>query len=120
MYCNLLKPIKIGNLELKNRVSFAPTSMGLKLEEKIKKFTDIAKSGVALITLGDVSIRPSFHKMAISLSNEDGVMKYKKIVDEIHNSGAKVSAQLFCSDYDVNLIKDTMKMGITSHDEIKK
>lgn len=56
MYCNLLKPIKIGNLELKNRVSFAPTSMGLKLEEKIKKFSDIAKSGVALITLGDVSI----------------------------------------------------------------
>lgn len=46
-------------------------------------------------------------------------MKYKKIVDEIHNSGAKVSAQLFCSDYDVNLIKDTMNMGITSHDEIK-
>lgn len=120
MYCNLLKPIKIGNLELKNRVSFAPTSMGLKLEEKIKKFSDIAKSGVALITLGDVSIRPSFHKVAISLSDEDGVMKYKKIVDEIHNSGAKVSAQLFCSDYDVNLIKDTMKMGITSHDEIKK
>lgn len=46
-------------------------------------------------------------------------MKYKKIVDEIHNSGAKVSAQLFCSDYDVNLIKDTMNMGIISHDEIK-
>lgn len=38
MYCNLLKPIKIGNLELKNRVSFAPTSMGLKLEEKLKNF----------------------------------------------------------------------------------
>lgn len=120
MYSNLLKSIKIGNLELKNRVSFAPTSMGLNLEEKINKFCKIAKSGVALITIGDVSVRPSFHKMALSLSDEDGIREYKKIVDAIHDSGAKVSAQIFCSDYNMNLIRNTMKLGITSHDEIKK
>ena len=39
-----VKPITIGKCELKNRIIFAPTTLGLKPEEKAAKLSAIAHS----------------------------------------------------------------------------
>ena len=44
-----VKPITIGNCELKNRIFFAPTTLGLKPEEKAAKLSAIAQGQTALI-----------------------------------------------------------------------
>ena len=47
-----VKPITIGNCELKNRIFFAPTTLGLKPEEKAAKLNAIAQGQTALIMDG--------------------------------------------------------------------
>lgn len=95
MYESILDPIKLGNIELKNKIVFAPTTMGLKKEEYLKKLGDIARGGVSLITIGDVDAMPG---LGISLYSKKGMAYYREIVDCIHENGAKACAQLHMSD----------------------
>ncbi len=95
MYETILEPITLGRLQLKNKVVFAPTTMGLKKEAYFKKLEDIAKGGVSLIIIGDVDAMPSLKP---SLYTKKGMADYKELVERIHAQGAKVSAQLHMSD----------------------
>lgn len=52
----LLSPIRIGTMELKNRIVMAPTSMILSLEEKIDFLGRVADGGAALIYIGDMGV----------------------------------------------------------------
>ena len=54
MYETILSPVEIGGLTLKNRIVFAPTSLGLRGEELEQKITAIAEGGCAMIIIGDV------------------------------------------------------------------
>ena len=56
MYETILSPVEIGGLTLKNRIVFAPTSLGLRGEELEQKITAIAEGGCAMIILGDVPV----------------------------------------------------------------
>lgn len=47
MYEMINSPVNLGNVRLKNRIIFAPTSMGLKEEEYFKKIDKIAVGGCA-------------------------------------------------------------------------
>ncbi|MFQ8584494.1 MAG: hypothetical protein ACLSA6_19205 [Holdemania massiliensis] len=49
-----LDPIVIGGCEFKNRIFFAPTTLGLKAEEKTLKLKAIATGQTALIILPDI------------------------------------------------------------------
>ena len=51
-----VKPITIGKCELKNRIIFAPTTLGLKPEEKAAKLSAIAQGQTALIILPDIPV----------------------------------------------------------------
>lgn len=100
MYDALLSPITIGNVSLKNRLSFAPTTLGYTFDKQIAKYRAVAQSGVALITIGDISVLPSFHQQTYSLTDESNIPALRALTDAVHQDGAKVSAQLFCPDYD--------------------
>ena len=52
MYETINSPFKLGNVTLKNRIIFAPTSMGLKEEEYLEKLGAIARGGTAMIIIG--------------------------------------------------------------------
>ena len=82
----LFTPIKFRNLEIKNRVVFAPTSMGYSKEEYLNKLINIASGEVGLIIIGDVSVVDSFHEAMITLSDDKHIDYFKKITDEIHKS----------------------------------
>lgn len=95
-YNTLLSPVKYGNTLLKNRIIFAPTTLGLREKEYLKKIDDIAKGGCALIVVGDVPVAKS--RFGFSLFSKSGFEHYKKITDIGHKYGCLISAQLHQND----------------------
>ena len=91
-----MDPINYGGITLKNRIIFAPTTMGLKMEEYLQKLEDIAEGGCAMMVIGDVPVRKSH--FAPSLWNQKGMEHYRKITDTIHAHDCMVCSQLHQSD----------------------
>ena len=95
-YSTLSSPVNYGNILLKNRIIFAPTTLGLKEEEYLDKIDNIAKGGCALIVVGDVPVAESRH--GFSLFSKSGFKHYKNIADTAHKYDCLVSAQLHQND----------------------
>ena len=51
MYETMFQPITIGGLTLKNRIVFAPTTLGLSEEEYREKIRAIAAGGCAMVII---------------------------------------------------------------------
>lgn len=120
MYENIFKHIKIRDLEIKNRVVFAPTSMGYDRETYLKKLIEIASGEVGLIVIGDISVKDSFHKGIPTLSDDIHIDYYKKVTDAVHKYGCKISAQLFHPDYDIDSIKELMKTKEITREQVRE
>ena len=58
MYETINSPVNYGGLSLKNRIIFAPTSLGLSQEEQTERLRRIAAGGCAMIIVGDVPVLP--------------------------------------------------------------
>lgn len=71
MYDMITSPVEYGGLALKNRIIFAPTTLGLGREELVEKLRQNAAGGCAMIILGDVPVgrrgfgRPCIPKRAL-------------------------------------------------------
>ena len=96
MYETLKSPLNYGGLSLKNRVIFAPTTLGLSQEEMVERMRNIAAGGCAMIIIGDVSVLP--HGFGPSLYTKKGFKFYQTIADAVHQAGCKLCAQLHQSD----------------------
>lgn len=116
---NIFKPIKIRDLEVKNRIVFAPTSMGYDTETTFNKIVNIAKGGTGLIIIGDVSVRSSFHQGLQTLADDKYIDYFKKLTDEVHRYGCKISAQLFHPEYDVDYIAQVIRANKGNREEIR-
>ena len=99
MYETINSPLNYGGLVLKNRVIFAPTSMGLPQEEQAAYLKRLAAGGAAMIILGDVPVLPS--RFGPSLYSKKGFAYYKALADAVHSEGGKICAQLHQSDSDL-------------------
>ncbi len=110
----MLSPIRIGNMELKNRIVMAPTSMILSLQEKIDFLGRVADGGVALIYIGDMGVEyiPNM-KSDMNLLTETGLGGCRKMIERLHKGGAKVGAQLYLWDYDMEQYFALAKSGAT-------
>ena len=97
----LLMPITIGSLTLKNRIVMAPTSMSLPAEEKMAFLGRVADGGASLIYLGDVGVEPVPFGFDCTLFTPEGRDNLRRIVERIHQGGAKAGAQLYLWDYDI-------------------
>ena len=96
----LFQPILLGKTELKNRIVFAPTSVG---REGIDFYEQIAKGETGLIILPDVSVVPSMLG-APSLDSMKFAEYFKKVIDVCGKYGCKVAPQLFHPEYDLAYI----------------
>lgn len=96
MYETINSPLDLGGVKLKNRIIFAPTTMGLAEDEYFKKIEEVAKGGCAMMILGDVSVSKSSHGK--SLYNKKGFDHYQKVIGIAHANNCKIAAQLFQSD----------------------
>lgn len=99
MYEILNTPVNYGGLELKNRVIFAPTSLGLSQEEQLERLRAIAAGGCAMIIIGDVPVGK--HGFGPSLYSKKGFAWYARLTRTIHEEGCLVCAQLHQSDSNV-------------------
>lgn len=102
----LLEPIKVGNLELKNRVMFPPLTTGYEErdgsigEKSLAFYTRLAKGGVGYIVIGDVA-PVNTASPTPKLFDDRQIPTYQKLADSVHAYGAKIGLQLFHPEYDV-------------------
>ena len=75
MYETINSPINYGGLPLKNRIIFAPTSLGLPQTEQLELLKKIACGGCAMIIIGDVPVLPS--RFGPSLYTKKGFDYYR-------------------------------------------
>ena len=99
----LFEPIKIQNMELRNRFVRSATfdgcgsKSGQVSEKQIKIFDELAKGGVGLIIAGITSVHPSGQRFQSqnSIDSDDCIPGFKRLTARIHDRGAKIAVQLF-------------------------
>lgn len=98
----LFSPIKIGNLEIKNRIVMAPMTVDYAnpdetpSERQLAYYAERAKGGAGLITLEVCTVDENHRYQARSLGlyADHLIEPHKKLVDAIHAHGAKVFPQI--------------------------
>ena len=97
----LFSPIKIGTLELKNRIVMLP--MGTSLADRdgnlseafIDYYAARAKGGTGLIVVEVTHVHPTSKiPFYARLYNDEYIPRWKKLVEAVHSGGAKVFPQL--------------------------
>lgn len=95
-YEAICRPINYGGITLKNRIIFAPTTMGLRQGEYFDRIRAIAAGGCAMMIIGDVPVGPS--KFAPTLFSKKGFAFYQRLAEIAHTYDCKLCAQLHQND----------------------
>ena len=102
-YPNLLSPIKIGNVTLKNRICVAPMNLrevdhkGGYTARTIAFNEKFAKGGVALITMGEACVSPdtgSSEDFMLRITNPGAFFSLCDLAETVHRWGAKISMEM--------------------------
>ncbi len=99
----LFQPVKVGPLELKNRIVMAPMTRamspgGVPGENVAQYYRRRAAGGAGLIVTEGTFIphRSSGHDQnAPRFYGDDALAGWKRVVDEVHSAGAKIFPQLW-------------------------
>lgn len=102
-YDMLFSPMKIGNVEVKNRIVMAPMCMGFgQFNGRVTKtmedyYVERAKGGVGLIfteitRVNDITGASSFGQLALSHDYQTESLKH--MVDKVHSYGTKIMVEL--------------------------
>ncbi|SHK63653.1 oxidoreductase [Hespellia stercorisuis] len=101
-YSNLFSPVKIGNVEIKNRIAMMPMGVfsprlmnqdGSYTKDGADYYIERAKGGTGLIITGLVPLPPG-HLPSIVNNVETYVENQRYLVDGCHKYGAKVFIQI--------------------------
>ncbi len=99
-FTRLFEPGKIGKLELKNRIVFAPlvthmaTREGFVTDRQIAYYAERARGGAGLIVIEASYPRSIGYPGRIMLRSDGVIPGLKRLVEAIHNEGAKVVCQI--------------------------
>ncbi len=122
-YDKLFSPIKIGNVEIKNRICMAPMLMdfgqfdGRTTEELMNYYEERAKGGTGLIIteitrVNDVTGGAAFAQLG--LSHDYQIEGMKEFANRIHKYGAKLFVQLHHPGrQNMGLLIGTLPLSIT-------
>jgi 2,4-dienoyl-CoA reductase-like NADH-dependent reductase (Old Yellow Enzyme family)/thioredoxin reductase len=99
---HLSKPIKIGSMEVKNRMVMAPTATNLASPDcgmskpLIAYYTARARGGVGLIIVEDTTISETgkYGWRTLGLFDDRLIPSWQKLTKSVHAYGAKVAPQL--------------------------
>ena len=100
---NLFKPIKLGNVELKNRLVYAPTTRFrnttdfVATDSMLQYYTARAENNGGLLIVEATFPAPEFglYERAPMIKTDQQVKAFKKIVDSVHEKGSKIAVQLW-------------------------
>jgi 2,4-dienoyl-CoA reductase-like NADH-dependent reductase (Old Yellow Enzyme family)/thioredoxin reductase len=96
----LFEPLKIGKMELKNRIVFPPlvthmtTAEGAITERQIEYYAERAKGGAGLIVTESSYPRSIGYPKRVMLKSEKVFPGLLRLVDAIHKEGAKAVCQV--------------------------
>ena len=102
----LLEPIKVGPIELKNRIMFPPLTTGYEErdgsigERSLAFYERLAKGGAGYIVIGDVAPVMTASPTP-KLASDAQIPSFAALADAVHKHGAKIALQLFHPEYDV-------------------
>lgn len=99
MYETIGSPINYGGLQLKNRIIFAPTTLGLPEDAYLEKIRRISAGGCAMIIIGDVPVGKG--GFGHSLFTKKGFAYYQRLAELVHKEDCRICAQLHQSDSNV-------------------
>ena len=112
----LLEPIKVGNIEFKNRIMFPPLTTGYEEkdgsigEQSFRFYERLAKGGVGYIVIGDVAPLSTFSPTP-KLYSPQQAEGFQRLADACHKYGAKLGIQLFHPDYNVAALNEMFHQG---------
>ncbi len=98
----LLSPIKIGSMEIRNRLAMSPMTVDTAndnetpSDRQIEYYAERAKGGAALIRVEVTTIDRAhrYQRRSLGLYHDDLIPGHKKLVDAVHAHGAKIQPQL--------------------------
>lgn len=101
-YKKIFEPIKIGNLELKNRIVMGPMGTGFSDEKHAATprlaayYAERAKGGVGLIIAEHTISQPVglWGPHAGEIWSKESVPAWKMVVDAVHKNGAKIAIEI--------------------------
>jgi 2,4-dienoyl-CoA reductase-like NADH-dependent reductase (Old Yellow Enzyme family) len=99
----LFEPFKIKGIELRNRFVRSATYDGCAdrngnvTDRQVRLFEDLAHGGVGLIITGIAYVHPlgQISPAQNSITSDDCIPGFKKMIDIVHKRGAKIAVQLF-------------------------
>jgi mycofactocin system FadH/OYE family oxidoreductase 2 len=101
MFPYLFSPLKLGTVEVKNRISFQPhlTNFAvncLPSERQMYYWGERAKGGAGLIITEEMSVHPTdmAYEKLIDVYHPEVIPGFKKITDYVHQYDARIFAQL--------------------------
>ena len=95
----VFEKVKLGSLELKNRLFSAPikTGYGQSVTERhLAYYSAIAKGGVSMVYVEPISVLPNGreHPKQLRLDSDDFIPSLSKIIETIHSNGALACVHL--------------------------
>ncbi|MET1134280.1 MAG: FAD-dependent oxidoreductase, partial [Aeromicrobium sp.] len=99
---HLLRPGRIGSMELRNRIVMSPmetmygTPEGLPSDRTVAYFAARAAGGVGLVTVGATGIDPLHPETpgGLHLGTDGAITAHRRLVDAVHEHGAKIQPQI--------------------------
>ncbi|MFX0028222.1 MAG: FAD-dependent oxidoreductase [Candidatus Hermodarchaeota archaeon] len=110
-------PLKIRNMEIKNRFGFPPMmsgsiSNGIPGDNFYHVYEPIAKGGVGIITVEATSPEPMNTPISPCLGLDENIPAFKKFTDKIHEHDVKIGIQIANPGVLGIMFIDIMKMPI--------
>src|SRR5512138_776469 len=101
MFPYLFSPLKLGTVEVKNRISFQPHLTNLAVnnlpsERQMYYWGERAKGGAGLIITEEMSVHPTdrAYEKLIDVFHPEVIPGFRKITDHVHQYGTAIFAQL--------------------------
>lgn len=101
MYDYLFSPIRINQVEIKNRIAYPSLGLLFSYDRKLNDryynfFAEISEGGAGIVTVGPVGVDHIGSGLAtLGLDNDDAIPAFKKLTGIIKKGGAKPWIQLF-------------------------
>jgi 2,4-dienoyl-CoA reductase-like NADH-dependent reductase (Old Yellow Enzyme family)/thioredoxin reductase len=100
-YPNVFTPIKIGNLEIKNRIEIPPMTFqatdSIVTPPMIEFYQSLARGGAGILTVGDSAVDFDYgggHLGQLNIGQDRIIVGLSSLVEAVHKYGAKLSIEL--------------------------
>jgi len=99
---HLFSPVRIGSLELRNRLVMSPmetgygTRDGLPSPRSVAYYEARARGGVGLVTLGACTVDPQHREVpnALDFGRDEVITAHRELTARVHAHGARIQPQL--------------------------